>query len=534
MPSPPMPPSYDPFTALQAAGHDRAALARLAEEEQPGLTAWLERVLRDDDLAQEAVQETWLVLSRGDWSFAARTEDAAGDVRAWLRRIALRAALRLRERQRTQRRHLDGWFRLRAAPIVVPTPLEQLAEQDRRDLVWAMVAELPATLREPLELRFREGFDFAAIGRAQGCTALTARVRTWRGLERMRRRLQVLGIMVMPTSLMATLAGGNAGIGGITGALTVGVLPRMLAHMKGTGGAPVVSVVLVGGMVTSALCWWLLAPGVVDIERTTPASVLSNEDAAAIAARPAWELRRPLTDDWTVAGGIEEKKNPTPAGALRAQVLIDTRVFVPSAPVLPFSTTRPTVLTAEQRDQLLARLATQGDEMLTKPRLLMGSGTSAVVQLIDQTAYIAGYERAAVGPQPVTSLVNGGFYARISSLIEADGIRIIEAPAQITEQRGIIQRSARVPTPTGTFQDLPWDEPTVHFSRAVALPRDGILIPPGGSLLLPASEGRLDHATPGGITSTPDAAFPGWWMLIMPFAVEAESEGEPTPPSARS
>lgn len=537
MPSSPMPPSYNPFTTLQAAGHDRAALACLAEQEQPGLAAWLERVLRDDDLAQEAVQETWLVLSRGDWSFAARTDDAAGDVRAWLRRIALRAALRLRERQRTHRRHLDGWFRSRVAPIPAPTPLDRLADQDRRDLVWAMVAELPATLREPVELRFRDGLDFAAIGRAQGCTALAARVRTWRGLAQMRRRLLMLGILVMPTSLMATLGGGA--VGGITGgSVIIGVLPGMLARMGGAGGVLATGLVLAGGMVTSALCWWLLAADVADAEAMPPGPVSSTKSTAETAGPPPWELRRAVTDIGIPPMASQEQEQPTvPPGAERGQVLIDMWTIVPGAPALPFDANRPTVLTVEQRAQLISRLAARNDEVLTHPRLTLASGQRAHTAFINQHAYIAGYARIPVfGPDPVVGVITDGFHADIVALVESDGTRIVGAEAQRCDHRGSTRRTARVDGRNGGFLDLQWEEPAVHFSQAITVPPAGIFIPPGGALLLPANAGRIDHATPGGTDSTPDATFRPWWVLIVPSVVtelQTEPDSEPTLPGAR-
>jgi RNA polymerase sigma factor (sigma-70 family) len=159
---------YHATATLQAAANDREALARLVEAEQPALRAWLRRVLRDDHLTEDALQECWLTLTKGDWQFAARASDSDSSVSAWLRQIALRAALHLREDQRRSQRRLKTAQDLQPVRREPPTPLESMAEGDSRDLIWSLVADLPPAMRTTVELRFRGGLDFAAIGTALG------------------------------------------------------------------------------------------------------------------------------------------------------------------------------------------------------------------------------------------------------------------------------------------------------------------------------------------------------------------------------
>jgi DNA-directed RNA polymerase specialized sigma24 family protein len=56
---------YDELLVRLATGGDRAALARLAVRWQPRLVRTARRLLRDDDQARDAVQDTWLAVCRG-------------------------------------------------------------------------------------------------------------------------------------------------------------------------------------------------------------------------------------------------------------------------------------------------------------------------------------------------------------------------------------------------------------------------------------------------------------------------------------
>ncbi len=56
---------YDELLVTLARTGDRAAFARLAARWQPRLVRTARRLLRDDDLAREVVQESWVAICRG-------------------------------------------------------------------------------------------------------------------------------------------------------------------------------------------------------------------------------------------------------------------------------------------------------------------------------------------------------------------------------------------------------------------------------------------------------------------------------------
>ena len=499
---------YDPLATLQAASRDRDALARLVEEEQCALTTWLERVLRDGDLAQEAAQETWLILSRGDWSFAARTADAAGDVRAWLRQIALRAALRMRGRQRTQQRHLVSWFQRRPKGIPAPTPLERLADRDRQEAVWALVADLPPTMRESVELRFRDGLDFAEIGRSQGCTALAARVRTWRGLAQMRRWLLTLGILAVPGSLMAALGGGSA-----SGMASSGFLDRWgPAVSGGAGHAPLRWAVMGGGML--AVVGWCGIPVREAAHEPSPpvGTPVVQVSSMAHASKPGSLPRVALPVG--VPAVDPQPHLPEP----RVDINFTMQVLLP-AEHFPFDATRPTILTADEREHLLASFEGMFQTVITNPDI---TWQSRLVRSAGQPDLVVSGPPVPVPDSAPTRLQLDDVRPEISVLAEANGIRISDRPVRRAAPADAIGRTERVKTDDREAQGRPAGEPDERSSQTVPLPAAGILIPPGGSLLLPTMEGRIEHATPGGITTMPDPGFRTWWLLITPSPLSGE------------
>lgn len=130
---------------------------------------------RVDDL----VQETFLQLHR-----SRHTYRPPKPVKPWVFGVARHVFLMDR---RAARRHarLD-------AVVDDPSlqPMRALGVADLHALMSTLVG-LPAKLREPVLLHHVWGFDFKEIGGILGIRPGTARVRCFRGLERLRRELGV-------------------------------------------------------------------------------------------------------------------------------------------------------------------------------------------------------------------------------------------------------------------------------------------------------------------------------------------------------
>ena len=232
--------------ALLQAGPQPAALDQLALGEGPALRAWLTRILRDHHRADDAVQEVWVTLLSGGWSFQPRSADADGDARAWLRQVALRLALnRRRADLAAERRH-----RLSAgATAPAPGPLEHLEADDQRAILMACLDGLPENLRHALVLRYHHDLDYRSIGAAQGCSALTARVRAWRGLQRLRAGLGLLGLVLGSTLTLSGVEGLDLHRG--TSIRPRGKLPKVFGFF--TRPLPLAAALLVVG----ASCAWI-------------------------------------------------------------------------------------------------------------------------------------------------------------------------------------------------------------------------------------------------------------------------------------
>lgn len=539
-----MPPCSAPSALLpdllRAAATDPAALARLVDLEQERMGRWLVHVLRDDELAADALQETWLILSRGQWRFVVHSSDGDGDVRAWLRQIALRSALRLRERAATHQRILGLWRAREPAPRPVTTPLEQLEESDRGVVVWAAVADLPSTQREALELRFRDGLDFAAIGRVQGCSALTARVRTWRGLSEVRRRLGVLGLLALPGVVRAAL-----GVGGWSAVPAVSAAPlsgfsagftSLDARLLAGAGAVTAGAVTLGLM--------LFTGTGVEVNREG-AVVVGEPDVQPIrtttnAGHPAWEwIPPPATDrEGNEPSAVSET---TPEAIAPGQVLYDIVVF--DAADLHRPTDRWTILGAEQRSQLMSRLGEEeGAQVLSAPKALSRSGEKAEIQVAEQRAFIGGYQRVSDGVEPVISTANEGIRVTVSGRVQDDLVQLTRATVRSDKILGITEYQDALIDGAGQPQVLQWQEVISLQSVSASLPAEGVWLARGSSLLIPGQAGAIVRSTPAGVVPQAGTGESRWWVLITPQVIAEEAapapspaaDGEPVPPALPS
>jgi RNA polymerase sigma-70 factor, ECF subfamily len=536
-----MPMIDDPVTQLQHAPHDPAAFAALVACHQSDLVCWLERVLRNRDLADEAVQETWLVISRGSWRFAAHSDDPAGDVRAWLRQVALRAAFRLRAGQRRQGEVLAQVARDQQKPSS-PSPLEQLAESDQRAVVWAAIAELPPLMRHALELRFHHGLDFAAIGQAQQCTALTARVRTWRALGTLRRQLLLLGLSLVPTTLATLLAAEASSV--ITSTTdgddvgSTGVQPSGLLLVAGLGHprwlmtfgvlVPVMSLATWHGVMSEESP----SPPVIDHGMSTPTLAVT---ATASEAAP-WLLR---DEPWTHGLPPEvDEVGSSPHGHF-PELQADVRVINDSEVHLSYPRDRVTVLTPEQLAELPHGLTPSSKGATLRNIALQSAQRAHVMNLHKQRDFHAGY---AVGDDgkiaPVTKSFPEGVVCRFSVRAWSDGACRVMASAT---QREVIAQESRSFTIDGPLAKdlgthLSWDELTFRENRTVALPDGGMVVPPGASLLLPSTGSVMKHQSPSGVFTAAENAPDSdpWWVVITPVVLPADAhDPEPHQPEAR-
>ncbi len=160
---------------------DETALAELYDRIGGIAYGLAYRVLRDESLAEDAVQEAFLGLWRTAASFIPERAKAS----TWLLTLVHRRAVDLVRRE--QRR--------RAEPLEdAPEPVTESAEDDAwlrldRVRVQGALAQLPDQQREAIELAYYGGFTQSELAERLGQPLGTIKSRMFAGLARLRELL---------------------------------------------------------------------------------------------------------------------------------------------------------------------------------------------------------------------------------------------------------------------------------------------------------------------------------------------------------
>ena len=170
---------------LYLTGRDEAAFYALVRRYGPLVMRRCRATLGQEDLAQEAFQETFhrlVVQGR-----AIRRQGAVG---RWLAATAHRRAMNIARRERRQRvRDLDS---LPRPPV--PEPSGTVAQFEAGRAVAQALAGLPERFRLPLELVYIDGLTHGEAATALQWPRGTLDSYVHRGLEKLRRSLRGLGI----------------------------------------------------------------------------------------------------------------------------------------------------------------------------------------------------------------------------------------------------------------------------------------------------------------------------------------------------
>ena len=158
-------------------GSGRSELERLMEQYGSSLLRMCALYLKDADLAQDAVQETFIRAYR-------HIEDYRGESseRTWLMAIAINVS---RDMLRT------AWFRHQSWSTDIDTLPEKPAEFEFPDnTVLTEVMHLPAKYREVVLLRYYEGLKLKEVASALGLSDGRVRSRLNKANELLRDRLK--------------------------------------------------------------------------------------------------------------------------------------------------------------------------------------------------------------------------------------------------------------------------------------------------------------------------------------------------------
>jgi RNA polymerase sigma-70 factor (ECF subfamily) len=172
----------DEAVVALVARSDQAALAELYDRFGRVSYGLARRVLRDDKLAEDAVQEGFLAA----WQQADRYRPERARASSWLLTLVHRRAVDLVRRE----------HRRRAEPLPEsgPPTATESAEDDawlrfERERVQAALRQLPDQQREALELAYYGGFTQSELAERLGQPVGTIKSRMFTGLARLRELL---------------------------------------------------------------------------------------------------------------------------------------------------------------------------------------------------------------------------------------------------------------------------------------------------------------------------------------------------------
>ena len=166
--------------ALIARGDDNA-LAELYDRFGGVAYRLAYRILRDEVLAQDAVQEAFLAA----WRTAVAFDPELGKASTWLLTLVHRRAVDLVRRE--DRRRGDP---LEGVPLAGTESIDETAAvREQRRAVQAALAQLPAEQREALELAYYGGLTQSELSERLGVPLGTVKSRMFAALGRLRELL---------------------------------------------------------------------------------------------------------------------------------------------------------------------------------------------------------------------------------------------------------------------------------------------------------------------------------------------------------
>jgi RNA polymerase sigma-70 factor (ECF subfamily) len=174
--------SDEALVALLARGHE-SALAELYDRLGRVAYGLAYRILRDESLAEDAVQEAFLGL----WRTAAGFVPERAKASTWILTLVHRRAVDLVRRE--ERRRAEPLQPEEAEAIVGGSVEDSALLRLERERVQEALARLPDTQREAIELAYYGGFTQSELAERLGQPLGTIKSRMFSGLARLRELL---------------------------------------------------------------------------------------------------------------------------------------------------------------------------------------------------------------------------------------------------------------------------------------------------------------------------------------------------------
>jgi RNA polymerase sigma-70 factor (ECF subfamily) len=165
------------------AGGDLEAFEALFRAHQKEVYAWIVRIVRDNGIAEDLTVETFWRIYKSRTRF-----DPAGNFRAWARRIATNAAF---DHLRRSRRETEL-----PEDLAGPGAADPAIRRETRERIKQAFFQLPPKYRLVATLALVEEEPYDKIAEAMGISAALVKIRMFRAVRILRKKLNSLGIEV--------------------------------------------------------------------------------------------------------------------------------------------------------------------------------------------------------------------------------------------------------------------------------------------------------------------------------------------------
>ena len=166
------------MTIVKGPDNDKEAVIRqMIDEHQTALLRLCYLYLHDVQLAEDAVQETFIKATRTLEKFRGEAT-----MKTWLTRIAMRTCCDMRR---------TFWFRrvdCSITPEMLPEPVQETAEDE--SALTIAVMNLPKKEREVILLYYYQDMNVSEIAQTLGVTQPTVSYRLRRAREKLRKELE--------------------------------------------------------------------------------------------------------------------------------------------------------------------------------------------------------------------------------------------------------------------------------------------------------------------------------------------------------
>lgn len=170
-----------------------SALELLYDRHSAVVFSLILRIVQNRQVAEELTQEVFVRV----WQRSSTFRADRGSVRSWMLMVARNLAIDELRRQRVRCRQVcnDPAGEHRAEEVIdnSPGPSEIVLNRMRREQISGMLAELPVSQREVIEMAYFGGMTQAEIADYRGEPLSTVKTRTRLGFQRLRSGLLARG-----------------------------------------------------------------------------------------------------------------------------------------------------------------------------------------------------------------------------------------------------------------------------------------------------------------------------------------------------